>query len=274
MFTDGPGAAGSEIRNLGSNPLASARTPLVCAALVFVVALAVYIATLAPTVTFVDSGELIVAAKYLGVAHPPGTPLYVLLAHMFTLLPFGNIALRVNFASALFAALAAAMMSLLVVEALRTMNLTATAEQGKHQRSPSRLNKKPGKKARLEPHPGGGPATAKQLVVAFTPALVAGLLLAFSRTLWSFATLAEVYTLNALLIIVIFLLIFRWRRLHETRLLYFAAFIFGLALGVHHATVGVTLPALAVVAFRTEGLRLFKASSCSTPLWSLSPRWS
>jgi hypothetical protein len=81
----------------------------------------------------------------------------------------------------------------------------------------------------------------------------------FSRTLWSFATLAEVYTLNALLIIVIFLLIFRWRRLRETRLLYFAAFIFGLALGAHHATVGVTLPALAVVAFRTEGLRLFKS---------------
>lgn len=178
---------------------------------------------------------------------------------MFTLVPLGNIALRVNFASALFAALAAAMMTLLVIGALRTMNLTATAEQGKHQRSPSRLNKRPGKKARLEPHPGGGPASAKQLVVAFTPALVAGLLLAFSRTLWSFATLAEVYTLNALLIIVIFLLIFRWRRLRETRLLYLAAFIFGLALGVHHATVGVTLPALAVVAFRTEGLRLFKS---------------
>jgi hypothetical protein len=126
MFTDGPRAAGSEIRNRGNNPLESARTPLVCAVLVFVVALAVYIATLAPTVTFVDSGELIVAAKYLGVAHPPGTPLYVLLAHMFTLAPLGNIALRVNFASALFATLAAAMMSLLVIEALRTMNLTAT----------------------------------------------------------------------------------------------------------------------------------------------------
>src|SRR6185369_17446938 len=42
--------------------------------------------------------------------------------------------------------------------------------------------------------------------------LVSGLLLAFSRTLWSYATLAEVYTLNCFLILLIFLLMFHWRR--------------------------------------------------------------
>src|SRR4030081_2819213 len=104
--------------NSTSKPSASEKAALIGAILMFVITLVVYGATLAPTVTFVDSGELIVAAKYLGVAHPPGTPLYVLLAHLFTLLPFGNVAARVNFASALFAALAASVMALLVSEIL------------------------------------------------------------------------------------------------------------------------------------------------------------
>ena len=90
------------------------------AALVFLVALLVYFWTLAPTVTLVDSGELIVAARFLGVAHPPGFPLYVMLAHLASLFPIGNVAERINFASALFAALACAMLTLVVAELIAT----------------------------------------------------------------------------------------------------------------------------------------------------------
>src|SRR5207253_1804896 len=42
-------------------------------------------------------------------------------------------------------------------------------------------------------------------------------------------------------------------------LLYTAAFVFGLALGVHHVTVGVTLPAMAVLVQRTEGWQFFRS---------------
>ena len=94
----------------------SSRTELLCAAAIFVVALLLYTVTLAPTVTLVDSGELIVAAQGLGVAHPPGFPLWVMLAHLASLLPFGNVAVRINFSSALFAALACAMLALVVAE--------------------------------------------------------------------------------------------------------------------------------------------------------------
>src|SRR5882724_1527892 len=87
-----------------------------CALVVFITSLVLYTWTLAPTVTLVDSGELIVAARSLGVAHPPGFPLYVLLAHLATLVPIGNVAVRVNFASAIFAALAASTLTLAVVE--------------------------------------------------------------------------------------------------------------------------------------------------------------
>src|SRR5215831_6699236 len=93
---------------------------LLCAGAVFVVALLLYTWTLAPTVTLVDSGELILAAWGTGVAHPPGFPLWVMLAHLASLLPFGNVAVRINFSSALFSALACAMLTLVVAELLVT----------------------------------------------------------------------------------------------------------------------------------------------------------
>ena len=73
--------------------------------LVFVSALGVYLLTLAPTVTLVDSGELILACHSLGIAHPPGFPLYVLIGHLFAQLPFDHVAYRLNLTSAFFAAL-------------------------------------------------------------------------------------------------------------------------------------------------------------------------
>src|SRR2546423_3893330 len=99
-----------------ANPLASVRVRLICAAFVFVAAMTLYISTLAPTVTLVDSGELILAAHSLGVAHPPGFPLWVMLAHLVSLVPFGTVASRINFSSAVFAALASATLTLIVAE--------------------------------------------------------------------------------------------------------------------------------------------------------------
>lgn len=61
--------------------------------------------TLAPTVTLWDAGEFITAAKVLGVPHPPGTPLFVLLGHVWAdVLPAGAYAWRTNLMSACFSA--------------------------------------------------------------------------------------------------------------------------------------------------------------------------
>src|SRR2546423_13258968 len=95
----------------------------------------------------------------------------------------------------------------------------------------------------------------------------AGLVVGFFRTLWSYATITEVYALNTALISLIVFLMLRWRRNMLTDAgparsylaLYVAAALFGLALGVHHVTVGLTLPGLAVLVYRTEGLRFFKS---------------
>ena len=229
---------------------------LLCAGTVFFVALLLYSWTLAPTVTLTDSGELIVVARGLGIAHPPGVPLWIILAHLASLVPIGNIAQRMNFSSALFAALACAMLTLVVAELTITASYLAAAK-----------GRKRGTKKTEE-------LGVTHLMVA-APALGAGLLMAFSRTLWSYATITEVYALNALLIVSIFFMMLRWRRrivqhrmhistasnvFQVTRhdaLLYSAALIFGLALGVHHVTVALTLPAIAVIVFRTQGVSFF-----------------
>jgi len=84
-------------------------------ALVLLASLAVpfllYLLTLAPTVTFEDSGELIAAAYNLGIPHEPGYPLWTMIAHLFTLLPLGTVAYRVNLLSAVLAALTAALVA-------------------------------------------------------------------------------------------------------------------------------------------------------------------
>ncbi|XP_063427497.1 protein O-mannosyl-transferase TMEM260-like [Mytilus trossulus] len=75
-----------------------------------------YVATLYPSVPGGDSGELIAAAYELGVAHPPGYPLFTLLANcVIRLVPFGSIAWRVNLLTAVCGGMAAAFLSKLVI---------------------------------------------------------------------------------------------------------------------------------------------------------------
>ena len=66
---------------------------------------ALYLTTLAPEVTTQDSGEFMTAIAYLGSAHSPGYPLFVLFAKPFTWLPIGSIAFTINLATASAAAL-------------------------------------------------------------------------------------------------------------------------------------------------------------------------
>jgi hypothetical protein len=237
----------------GTRPFSS-QSELVCAGAVFLVVLVLYSWTLAPTVTPTDSGELILAAYGLGVAHPPGTPLWVMLAHLASLVPVGNVAVRINFSSAVFAALACAMLTLVVAELLVTASCFVALR---------RRNKTARQGSNIQSSSAGG-------LLIFAPAVGAGLLMAFSRTLWAYATITEVYSLNTLLVLLVFFLVVRWRRqIIETRTdsnaavathdtwIYAAAFVFGLAMGVHHVTVALTLPAIAVVVYRTEGLKFF-----------------
>lgn len=80
-----------------------------------------YLSTLAPTVLYHDDPEMFdpvmlqAAAPVLGIAHPTGYPSYMMLAHLFTYLPLGDEAYRVNLVSAVFGVLAVVMTFLVAV---------------------------------------------------------------------------------------------------------------------------------------------------------------
>ncbi|MEP6999898.1 MAG: DUF2723 domain-containing protein, partial [bacterium] len=78
------------------------------AALVGLAVLAVYVATLAPSTAMWDASEYITAAYTLGIPHPPGNPLFVLLGRVVSLVPLGSVAVRVNFLAAMCSAMSAA----------------------------------------------------------------------------------------------------------------------------------------------------------------------
>lgn len=80
------------------------------AAGIFILLLCNYLLSAPRGVLLDDDGYFILAAWSGGVAHPPGYPLYTLLAGLFTHLPLGSVAFRVHACSALFAALACAVL--------------------------------------------------------------------------------------------------------------------------------------------------------------------
>src|SRR5208283_2225916 len=73
--------------------------------IIFLSTFATFLFFLTPNINTGDAGDLITSSYYLGVAHPSGYPLYLLVAKTLTFLPFGNIAFKVALVSALFSSL-------------------------------------------------------------------------------------------------------------------------------------------------------------------------
>ena len=96
------------------------RPPYVAALVVALGALILYIVTLAPTTQFWDASEYITAVHAFGIPHPPGNPLFILLAHAWGLLPLGaDYARRINLLAAATSAAAAGFWFLIAERWLR-----------------------------------------------------------------------------------------------------------------------------------------------------------
>ena len=89
-------------------PSAAINPPYLMAACVSLGALILYILTLAPTTQFWDTSEYIAAAYTLGIPHPPGNPLFTLVAHVWGLIPWAvGYAERINLFAAVTSAVSA-----------------------------------------------------------------------------------------------------------------------------------------------------------------------
>lgn len=180
-------------RDFLSLNLASAFSPR-AAWIVALIAFLVYTSTMARDVTWsnygADGGELIAASMTLGVAHPPGYPLYILIGRVFGQLPFGTVAARYTLLSALAGAAAIGL-------AVKCMTMRRSTIR-------SRIDRP-----------------------AFFLALAIGLSFTVTPLIWGQAIIAEVYTLNLLLVA-----LFVWSILAE-RSPVFIGLTFGLAVSGH-----------------------------------------
>ena len=196
--------------------------------LVALFAFLVYLKTLAPSVAFIDSGELATVACTLGIAHPTGYPLFTLLGWVFSKLPIaGEEIVRLNIMAAVFCAT-----GLFIFYQLMHLLLTL---------SPKRI-------------------VQSSALVASAGAT---LLLAFSETYWSQATSVEVYSLHVLLLsLVLFCFVnanFYYkkegdakRQLSETSWWMLFAFTLGLAFTNHMTTI-LLAPGLLFLYFAMQG---------------------
>jgi prepilin signal peptidase PulO-like enzyme (type II secretory pathway) len=82
--------------------------------LIGILSLALYVRTLAPSLLYGDIAEFQTLSYTLGMTHPSGYPTQIIFGKLFTFLPFGDIAYRVNLMSAFFGALAVANVYLIV----------------------------------------------------------------------------------------------------------------------------------------------------------------
>lgn len=191
----------------------------IVAGLVFFITTVIYLSTLAPTVAFWDCGEFITTAYTLGIPHPPGAPFYTLLGRIFSMLPFGEIAFRVNLLSA------AAGIATVVLIYLCTVRLLSTW-----------LDRED---------------TAQQIAIIFG-GLVASLSTAFSFSFWNNAIEAEVYGLSMCITMLAVWVALRWDDAHKDhnsdRLLLFIAYLFGLGAGVHLQCL-LTIPGILILLF-------------------------
>ena len=105
-----------------SDPAASAILQIALPALSFLI----YYLTLSPGVFGFDSAELATGVFTWGIIHPPGYPLYLILGKIFSFLPFGDLAYRLNLMSAFFAALTT-LVNYRIIKLLVKDNIVAVA---------------------------------------------------------------------------------------------------------------------------------------------------
>ncbi len=176
---------------------------------VLIIALVTYTLTLEPSTSFWDSGEFISSAFKLEVGHPPGAPLFMLIARFFSMFSTNleTVALSINMVSAV----AGAFTILFLFWTITYFSEKILIKNNDY--------------------------SFPKVFTILSSGLVGSLAYTFSDTFWFSAVEAEVYSLSSLFTAVVFWVILKWERVadqkYANRWLVLIAFIMGLSIGVH-----------------------------------------
>ncbi|MBE0676190.1 MAG: DUF2723 domain-containing protein [Bacteroidales bacterium] len=191
--------------------------------LAFLISAIVYTMTVEPTVSFWDCGEFILSAFKMQVGHPPGAPLWLIVARFFTLFAGGDtskVALTVNIMSALASAFTIMFLFWTITHMVRKV-FSGTRE----------------------------PAREHYFVI-LAAGMIGALAYAFTDTFWFSAVEGEVYATSSLFTAVVFWAMLRWEEeaddRHAGRWIILIAFLMGLSVGVHLLNL-LALPALVII---------------------------
>jgi hypothetical protein len=202
----------------------------------FFVSLIIYYITSAPTVSFWDCGEFIATSYIMGIPHPPGNPLFVIIGRFFSMLPIaGIISARINLIS-VFSSAASVFVAYWLILRLAT---------GHREETPV------------------GNARIGLAIGAFAGSLIMG----FAYTFWSNAVEAEVYGLAMLLMLTITYLSLLWSqnvgKPGNDRLLILISYLLWISIGIHLTTFLLTIP----LAFYLAYIDYKKSNFEHWPIW-------
>ena len=182
----------------------------ISALLALLVSAVTYLLTIEPSASFWDCGEFIASSYKLEVGHPPGNPVFQLIARFFTM--FGDnmhAAILVNAMSALCSALTIFFLYLTIVWFVK----------------------------RVVKPSADGTYTVSQAIAILGSGLVGALAYCFSDTFWFSAVEGEVYAMSSLFTAAVFWLMTVWYdradRPHSIKWVVLIAFLMGLSIGVH-----------------------------------------
>ncbi|MBN2009235.1 DUF2723 domain-containing protein [candidate division KSB1 bacterium] len=201
----------------------------VIAGLVFLFSLVVYYMTVAPTTSFWDCGEFITCSYILGVPHPPGAPIYLLLGRVFSMIPWAaDIGLRVNIISSIATALTIMFTYLIIVQLIKMWR--------------------------------GAPQNIADCIILYGSGIIGSLALAFSDSIWFNGVEAEVYAISTFFTAIVVWLILVWNEHADDptsdRYLLLIAYCIGIAIGIHLLNI-LALPAVfLIIYFRKFKLEL------------------
>jgi len=189
------------------------------ALVLFFLTFIVYFNTMAPTVSFWDTGEFIATSHILGIPHPPGSPLFLLIGKFFSLIPISSdIAFRVNILSPIFSALTISLLFLVCNQFIERLNNYISSDS----------------------------------FLRISSSFIASLTFAFTHSHWFNAVETEVYAFSGFITALVVYLILIWSknkdRDYNVMYLMTIIYLFGLGTGTHLLNL-LTIPFIALIIY-------------------------